>query len=405
MNWFTKNTSRRTGQHSYTEVTRQGLGSKLSGSIGGMFLGFLIFIGSFAVLWFNEGRAVKTAKGLEEGLSQFVEIDYQNIDSGNDDKLVYAYGETSSDDILSDDEFGIEINALKLKRKVEMYQWKEFTKTRKEKKLGGAEETIKDYTYKKVWSDELINSSNFKLWEDHQNPGGMDYASFEVTAAQVDFGEFSLEDNIIKHFNNYQGLSLKDINMSDYMNAKIITEKDNSLDKGNSIQKLFFGYGSNQNPELGDYKVSFQYIEVGDYSIVAKQSGEEFESYETSTGSSILLINEGKVSAKKMFDEAQGNNTILTWVLRGLGVFMMFLGIKMIFGLVTTLANIIPFLGTLVDLGISLFAGIISFVLSLITIAIAWIFYRPILGVIILVVAVSIILFFYKKSLNKKKVT
>jgi len=312
--------------------------------------------------------------------------------------------ETTTDDILNDDEFEIEINALKLKRKVEMYQWKEFSKTRKEKKLGGAEETITDYTYKKVWSDELINSNDFKLWEDHQNPSGKDYANFEISASQVDFGEFSLGDNIVKHFSNFQGLSLKEINLSKYMNAKIITEKDNSLDKGNRIKKRYFGYGSNQNTELGDYKVSFQYMEIGDYSIIAKQTGDNLESYETSTGSEILLINEGKVSAKKMFAEAQGNNTILTWVLRGAGVFMMYLGIMMMFSIVTTIANIIPFLGTLVNLGVSLFAGIISFALSLITIALAWIFYRPILGAIILVVAVGIILFFYKRSLNKKTV-
>lgn len=404
MSWFTRNTSRRTGQHSYTEVTRQGFGSKLSGSVGGMFFGFLIFVGSFAVLWFNEGRAVRTAKGLEEGLAEFVKIDYQNIDDSNDDKLVYAYGETSTDDILTDDEFGIEINALKLKRKVEMYQWKEFTKTRKEKKIGGGEETITDYTYKKVWSDKLINSNDFKLWEDHQNPSAKDYANYEIAASQIEFGEFTLENNIVQHFTSYEGFSLKGIDLTEYMNAKVITEKDNSLDKGNSIQKLYFGYGSNQNPALGDYKVSFQFIEIGDYSIIAKQTGDSFESYETSTGSTILLINEGKVSAKKMFDQAQGNNTILTWILRGVGIFMMYLGIMMMFNIVTTIANIIPFLGTLVNLGVSLFAGIISFALSLITIALAWIFYRPVLGAIILVAAVGIILFFYKRSLNKKSV-
>ncbi len=144
MSWFNRNVSGRTGKHSYREVTRQGLGSKLSGSVGGMFFGFLIFAGAFAVLWFNEGRAVRTAKGLEEGLAEYKKIDYKNIDDVNEDHLVYACGEASSDEILSDEEFGIEVNALKLKRKVEMYQWKEFTKTKKEKKLGGAEET----TYK-----------------------------------------------------------------------------------------------------------------------------------------------------------------------------------------------------------------------------------------------------------------
>ncbi len=403
MSWFSRNTSRRTGQHSYTEVTRKGFGSKLSGSVGGMFAGFLLFLGSFAVLWFNEGRAVKTAKGLEEGLSQYKEIDIYNIDDSNNDELVYAYGETSSDEILFDEEFGIEINTLRLKRKVEMYQWKEFSKTRKEKKIGGAEETITDYTYKKVWSDQLINSNDFKLWEDHQNPSGMDYANYEISAANIGFGEFTLEDNVVTYFNNYKGLPLSDLDKTDYMNAKIITEKDADATSGNSLQKLFFGYGSNQNPQIGDYKISFQYVENGDYSILAKQNRDKFEVFETSTGSTILMVEDGKVSAKKMFEIAQSNNTILTWAMRVGGLVMMYMGIMMMFGIVTTIANIIPILGTLVNLGTGLFAGIISFTLSLITIAFAWIFYRPVLGIIILICAVAIILFFYKKSLDKKQ--
>ena len=318
--------------------------------------------------------------------------------------MVYAYGEASSDEILSDEEFGIEVNALKLKRKVEMYQWKEFTKTKKEKKLGGAEETITDYTYKKVWSDVLINSNDFKLREDHQNPAGMDYANYELVAAQIDFGEFVIEDNVSSYFTNYKGLSLSNLYTNEFINAKIITEKEADLEEGSSIQKLYFGYGSHKSPQIGDYKVSFQFIENGDYSILANQVGNTFDSFETSTESTILMVESGKVSAKKMFSTAQSNNTVLTWVLRFVGIFMMYLGIMMIFGLVTTLANIIPFLGTLVNMGVSLFAGIISLTLPLMTISLAWIFYRPILGSIILVAAIAIILFFYKKSLDRKKV-
>ena len=41
---------------SFTTVTRTGWGSNIMNSFVGVLFGILLFIGSFAVLWFNEGR-------------------------------------------------------------------------------------------------------------------------------------------------------------------------------------------------------------------------------------------------------------------------------------------------------------------------------------------------------------
>jgi hypothetical protein len=402
--WFKNLSNRRVSRDSYTEVTRRGYGSRVSNSLGGTVFGFLLFLGSFLVLWFNEGRAVKTAKGLDEGMETVITVKNDNILSKNDDKLVYTYGEVSSDEILVDEEFGIEVNGLKLIRKVEMYQWKEESKSETDKKIGGAEETTTKYTYQKVWSDELINSSNFKLWEDHQNPSSLNYSKFEISASEVYLGDFIVPHPMIELMTDYKGLSLKNIDKSGLVNAKIITENDASLEGSSGIQKLYFGYGSNSNPEIGDYKISYKYISTGDYSVIAKQNGNTFDEFETSTGSVIMLVESGKVSSTKMFELAQSRNTVLTWVLRFVGSFMMYFGIMMMVNIFSTIVSIIPILGSLVNFASSLFAGIISLVLSLSTIAIAWIFYRPLLGVIILVSVAGIVLFFYKKSLDKKQV-
>src|SRR5262249_43399888 len=50
-----------------------------------------------------------------------------------------------------------------------------------------------------------------------------------------------------------------------------------------------------------------------------------------------------------------------------------------------------PFLGSLLGLGVGLFATFISAALSLITIAIGWLFYRPLIGGAILAVAIAIL--------------
>jgi len=58
---------------SYTEVTTKGLGSRLGASIKGVLVGVVMVTAAFPVLFWNEGRAVQTAKSLAEGRGAVVE--------------------------------------------------------------------------------------------------------------------------------------------------------------------------------------------------------------------------------------------------------------------------------------------------------------------------------------------
>ena len=53
----------------------------------------------------------------------------------------------------------------------------------------------------------------------------------------------------------------------------------------------------------------------------------------------------------------------------------------------SVLVDVLPVLGDIVAMGMGLVAGLIAFICALVTIAVAWIFYRPILGVTLLVIA------------------
>ena len=55
------------------------------------------------------------------------------------------------------------------------------------------------------------------------------------------------------------------------------------------------------------------------------------------------------------------------------------------------LADFIPLLGDLLRIGTALFAFAVAAPLSLLIIAIAWVFYRPLLGICLIVVAVGIL--------------
>jgi hypothetical protein len=54
-------------------------------------------------------------------------------------------------------------------------------------------------------------------------------------------------------------------------------------------------------------------------------------------------------------------------------------------------ADVIPFLGSLVGMGIGLAAFLVALCLSLVTIAIAWVAHRPLLGIGLLVGAAIVL--------------
>jgi hypothetical protein len=71
----------------------------------------------------------------------------------------------------------------------------------------------------------------------------------------------------------------------------------------------------------------------------------------------------------------------------------------MVFAPISRILDVLPMLGTIGSWGIGVVTGLISLLLSLTTIGIAWVFYRPLLGGAILVGVVA--LFFWSRSGRK----
>ena len=101
----------------------------------------------------------------------------------------------------------------------------------------------------------------------------------------------------------------------------------------------------------------------------------------------------------QFFAAKAASNKMKRWIFRFIGFFLMYIGMSMVFKPLSVLADVIPFLGTIVGKGTSFVAFIIAAIFSLITIAIAWIAYRPIISISLLVIAgICIFLFISKKK-------
>src|SRR5687768_4768732 len=126
----------------FVEVSSQGWLSRIIASIVGVVFGVGMFIAGFPVLWWNEGRAVRTARSLEEGAGAVVPVSPARVDPANEGKLVHLSGRATTSEILADPLFKVSANALRLRREVQMYQWTESSSTETRERLGGTEEKI-----------------------------------------------------------------------------------------------------------------------------------------------------------------------------------------------------------------------------------------------------------------------
>ncbi len=371
----------------FTEVTSQSWGSRLGGAVKGILVGLVLFGLAFVVLFWNEGRAVKRQKALEEGGGMVVPVAADKVAAGNEGELVHLTGEATTDETLEDPVFKVAATALKLGRSVEMYQWQESVQSDTKKKVGGGTETTKTYSYSKDWSGSLIDSGGFKKPEGHENPKTMPYTSEQWQAKKVELGSFVLSPSLVSKIHSFEKLSVG--NGEDLPTAM----KD-------GIKVVDGAYYAGENPAtpaVGDMRISFSAVNPLEVSVVSQQKGNSFVPYKTSNGGEVELLQTGKHTAEEMFQKALDDNKTLTWILRAVGFFMMMIGLNMIFKLASVLADVIPILGSIVGAGTGVIAFLLAACLSLVTIAIAWLFYRPVLGVALLAGAVLLVVLVVKK--------
>ncbi|MEA2562002.1 MAG: hypothetical protein QOH06_3506 [Acidobacteriota bacterium] len=376
----------------FTVTTSKSWFSRLAESIKSVLVGLILFVAAFPILFWNEGRAIKTARSLEEGSGAVVSISSDVVSPGNEGKLVHVTGPISTDGPVVDGDLGVQATAVKLVRNVSMYQWIEEEKSETRKKLGGGEETVTTYEYKKDWASSPVDSSSFQVTEGHVNPGDFPLPSETFVADPVRLGAFTLSEEQLGQLDE-----AKDLPVGAAAADSLPEGMEATVDKG------AFYIGTNPAaPAVGDVRISFQVVNPAQASVVAVQTGSSFAPYAAEAGDTVLLVEEGTHTSAEMFQTAQSANTVMTWILRGGGFLAMVLGLFLVFRPLSVLGDVVPFIGSLLGVGVGLFALVIGAALSSITIAIAWFFVRPLLGIALLVLAVGGMVWLLRANRKKK---
>ena len=78
----------------YEEVTRHSYGKRIGNSITGVIFGVLLVIGAGILLFWNEGRAIKRLRALEEGQGAVVSVKADQVSKKHEGQLGSSIGHT-----------------------------------------------------------------------------------------------------------------------------------------------------------------------------------------------------------------------------------------------------------------------------------------------------------------------
>lgn len=336
------------------------------------------------VLWMNEGCAVDIAKGLEETGAAVQTIEADSSPSEYSGEPVHFSGETEFSSPARDITLGVsEDSFLGLERKVEMFQYRE-------RERGEGEDRRVEYTTE--WSSMRIPSENFENSANYYNPQ-MPLSREKFYASGIKVGSYQFSDALTNQIRLNESLTP---NQSMISNLPETYRSQAKL----SGQYIYIGENPN-NPQVGDIRISFDYSANKTVSVLGSVSGNEIVAHRTSRDTDVLRLADGNQSAEAMIAQAQTENVIRTWLVRFGGFLLMFFGIRQFVSPLTSPLRFIPFLGSLINAGITLMAFLFSLTVSITIIAIAWIVFRPLLGISLLLVAVAAIGFLIFRAKNK----
>ena len=432
----------------YTETTTTGYGTRVGRSFKSIGSGFVMFCLATALLWWNEGRAVKTDKMLNDAEAACVDMENPNkIDPAMDGELVCASALATTEDVLTDDKFGFSETAIGMSRRVEYYQWVEHAESKSEDKLGGKEVTTTTYTYTTEWTNAPVNSTQFK------DPA---YQSRNFTIAQVEdgeqwaenvkFGAYKLPESLFHSMSSREAVVLnlnadlltqfdkaaRDVDLRINGNKAVTTTASQPAQVAEAVEavpdsvktvvsdsipqenKVDLDYVHQQGnvlyigrtpaaPQVGDVRVTFEKIVPAKVTIIAKVKGDTFTKFKAKNGKTFQTLVMGVQDSAEIFESEHAANNMWLWMLRILGIMLVIAGLKGIFGFLETILKVVPFIANIFGWGVGVVCTVVGVVWSLIVIALAWLFYRPLLGIALLALAGFLIWVFAFKGKDKLK--
>ena len=360
----------------FTTVSSTSFFGRIRDAFVGFIIGPILLVVAVVLIFWNESHSVRVINSLKEGASKVVEAD--EFDSDNDGELVHVTGETASDQTLRDPLFGVASLGIRLSRNVQVYAWTEKESSSTSTGVTGTKTTKKTYTYEKKWVSSLPNSNHFKQSEGHENPTELKYKSASFQADKVALGDYTLDPELVGKLTDEKTVPLDKDSLKLPNGAKV------------SGDTIYIGADAENNPAVGDLRITEKVVPTGPVSVVAGQGPQErLAPFKTKAGETIGLIESGTKTAAQMFANAQAANRTFTWVARLGGFLLLLFGFLLFLSPLSTMSSIVPFLGGIFEAGMFLISLLAAIVVWTLLVALAWMIARPLIGGLMLALAIG----------------
>ncbi|XP_055532420.1 transmembrane protein 43 homolog [Wyeomyia smithii] len=345
-----------------------------------MLLGSILLTAGTCVLFWNEARAISIALSLEEAFNDAITASadrpYDRLYEG---KLIHLSGWITTGEPLTEPDYNIQVQAVKLRRRVQMYQWiEEYVESR----FGESDTTFqaddRTYYYTLDWRDELIDSRSFYIRSGHHNPSTFPMDTKTFVSERVHIGQYELGAELKERFNNFIE----------------VTSDTRPEDPSVKLHAgLYYHCNDIWNPEVGDIRLQFSYagLEGSAYTVVGMLDNGKIVPYQSSHSRKVLLIYPGELSMQDIIKLEHKSKQITIWSWRLIGWMLLFFSatcsasiLEYITAQSVTLRKFVPNPNFPVSTNLT-----VSFSLALAIASTAWILHRPVLGSGIFLAAVT----------------
>ena len=372
----------------FSTTEHSSLLGNLKNSVIGFLFGIVLFIGSFFVLYWNEGQI-----DISKIVSKSTTINTETIKAEHNGMFINTYNSINTNNIIGDEQFIKPGKYLSLNRNVERYVWIEKSNSETTNNAGGSSDTKTTYTYDKEWSSIVPNSDNFQVKDGHNNKFemlGLNNETIYATGTKIGAYNIDLNDVTLP--------KLSKLNI----NKENIGATVNKLLEGDYIYVTLNGKSKLDSPEIGDARISYTYIPNDNkkYTVIGKINDDSIIKYREEDGEIFRIFDTDFAGAIAVLHQEY---SVMVWLVRAGGFALMWIGLMLITGPLIALARIIPFFGGLVN-GLG---GIVSFIIALIlsgiTILVSMILHNVIALVVVLIATVLVIAYILKNKKRKAK--
>lgn len=331
---------------------------KRNNPFAGIIFGIGLFLGSFVMLYLNEGRVdlSKIARNSEP-------LSAEVASGETDGAFVAVSGTLRAANGVTDSELLTTGDFLQLDREAEMYAWDED----RESNDDGPDRI----TYDKEWTSSPSDSDRFDRPNGHYNPP-MRYSSETFTVESMTLGNYAVGANQL-FFRQKQSVNLEPAMLQ-------MGKIDDDY--------LYIGVQSVADPNVGDIRVQYSGFANGqDVTLFGQQDGDEIRPYIHRDDTLIFRVYPS--DRDSAIASMRSEFLALLWGFRGGGFMMMWIGLMAIVSPLTNLLGRVPVLGDAGNFVIGAAAFGIALVLSVITIIISALLQNPIALVILFLAIVG----------------